>query len=326
MNLAELKKKNESEPVSVAVEPKVDPIVEIEIDPEVTPEVDPVIEPELDEDGNPIVEEVPAWMLEEEADPQISAETVPLSALMKQKHKGREKDAEIEELKKQLTEQRQAPQGQQPAERPKMPRDKDFDTDDDFEAAMEQFHYDVANFNASASSTSMVAQQQETARVQARDTAVNGFIERADAVVVKHKIKPEIYKGALDNVQGIIENAFQHLGGNAFPEFLSKLEDGDETTLYQIGRNKGQQDKLASLLRDDPSGIKAFQHIARLTGKNLGAKTKTSLAPKPAAKAKGDTNAVPANETAWRKKYDKAAEGQERYNVKQAAKAAGVKL
>ena len=137
MNLAELKEENELEAGQV-IEPVIEPVVEPEIDQIIEPVVDPVVEPELDEDGNPIIEEVPAWLLDEEADPQIAAGTVPLSALMRKKKQGKEQKAEIEDLKRQLAEQRQAPQSQQPAERPKMPRSEDFDTDAEHDTAMEQ--------------------------------------------------------------------------------------------------------------------------------------------------------------------------------------------
>ena len=276
------------------------------------------IKPELDDDDNPIEEETPLWMQdEEEVADQTAAETVPLSALMKQKGKGKVKDARIEELERENAALKQTPN---PQTQLKRPRAADYNTDDEHEEALEAYDQQRDDLRRQQST----ATKAQASRIQERETAVDSFIERAEAVVVKHKIKPETYKGALDIVQGIVEKAFPNTK-DAHLEFLSRLEEGDETTLYMIGRNKSQRDKLEELFNDDPSGIKAFRHIARLTERNLGAKTKTSKAPKPAASASGNANAVPANERAWRKKYDKAS-GQERYDIKQKARAEGVKL
>ena len=58
----------------------------------------------------------------------------------------------------------------------------------------------------------------------------------------------------------------------------------------------------------------------------LGAKNKPSQASKPAKTARGDKNASPGKEGAWQKKYDKAKPGQAQYDVRRAAKAAGVAI
>jgi hypothetical protein len=276
-------------------------------------------EEEADESGD---EATPLWMQEEEADDQTSAETVPLSALMKQKHKGKEKDAEIEELRKKVAALEQSPPRQSAAEKPKMPRADDFDTDEEHETAMEKYLDDVVEYRTSVTTSSASAKQQEAARIQARDAAIDGFIERADKVVTKHNISPEVYKGALDSVQVIVEGAFPNLGVNAFPEFLAKLKPGAETALFQIGRNEGQKKILSELFKNDPTGIDAFWHIATLTANNAGAKNKPSQASKPAATVRGNV-AVTAKEGAYLKKYKAAKSPQAAYDAKKAGKAAG---
>ena len=238
---------------------------------------------------------------------------------MKQKHKGKEKDGEIEKLRARVQELETAPQKQGVLKRP---RSADFETDEEHENALEEYDRQLlASSRATTTNNNIVAH-----RVAERDEAVNGFIARADAVAIKHKIDPATYKGASDVVQKIVEQAFPNMGDDAYPEFLSRLEDGDETTLYFIGRNKAQQGQLEQMLSQDPTGIKAFRHIARLTERNTGAKPKISQAPKPAASLRGNA-ALPAQEGAFKKKYDaahKANQGQKAFDIKSEAKKAGI--
>lgn len=259
----------------------------------------------------------PAWMQvdeEEEAD-QTAKETVPLAVLMKQKNKGKEKDAENERLQARVKELESA----QPAQAlPKRPRADDYDTISEHEDAMEVYDHQLLELSRQTATVKTTVKDNQARTVD----AANAFFERADAIVAKHKIDPNVYKEASDNVQTLVEDAFPRMGDAAYPEFLSRLEDGDETTLMYIGRNKGQLLRLEQLFKEDRSGIKAFRHIARLTERNTGAKTKTSRAPKPAASVNGSGHA--GTSSRQKKAYDKETDPQKRVNIKRAAKQAGL--
>lgn len=293
---------------------------ELEASEEETPEV----EPELDDEGNPVEveeEEIPLFMQEEEEDDDLEAsETVPLAALLKQKGKAKDAKEESEQLKARIAELEQAKPEPQTLKRP---RSADYDTDEEYEDALEKYDLQIVEQREAK----QAQQKQLEQHAQRREVAVGSFIERADKLVAKHKIEPATYADAISAVRSVVEEAFPNMGEAAYPEFLTRLEDGDEATMFTIGRSKKQREVLAQKFREDPSGIKAFRHIARLTERNLGTKPKRSRAPKPAATATGGETTGAGKEWAWRKKYEAAHKdggGQKALDIKWAARDAGI--
>ncbi len=138
MNLEELKAENAAEEAAGAEEEVIEEVVEV-----TEVEVPEEVEPELDDEGNVNEEEVPLWM--QEGDDQITPEQAPVGAVMREKKKRKElagkladSDDEVKRLRDENERLKQTSQAPQAATtRPVRPRAADFDSDDDYEAALD---------------------------------------------------------------------------------------------------------------------------------------------------------------------------------------------
>lgn len=278
-----------------------------------------------DEEGE---EETPLWLQEGEEE-QDSSEAVPEAALIsvkkKLKSKISDRDEEIERLK---AENEQLKAGQtKPEVAPTRPRRKDFVDDDEYEAALDKYEEERADYNfrvMQASSNNKEAVQKRVERVQ---KSVDDHYTRAAKLVESTSINPDVYKQATETVQQTLEKVFPKGGEAAFNQFIDVTGEGSEKAIFYIGRNKPMLNELQSRLMEDKSGLSAALFIGRITERLNGTKKQTSRAPKPAPKVEGEGGSGKGQERKFLKRYQEAHKNrhsQKAYDIKKEAKAAGI--
>ena len=272
--------------------------------------VDETVEFELAE-GEEEEQEKPFWEESEEAD------TVePWHIKMKQKLKGKlsESQAEIERLKAELAAKNTVKVDI------KRPKPEDFDTDEQYEKAFDD--YENAKVNALLNATRKEEQVGKTQEqlINRITKAVDDHIERANTFVTKNSIKPEVYEKATDNVRNAIEELVP--GKRAFDQFLDIVGEGSEMTMFAVGLNKTYLSTFKEKLREDPLGMKAAFYLGSLTGTLNAKQNKTSRAPKPTPGLKGDGGSVATSKL--KSSYDKEKDPQKRFSLRRQAKKSGI--
>ena len=287
-------------------------------------------EPEVDDEGNPIVVEKEPWMEEDdgEQDPDDPSKNVPVGKFvgLKKKLKGQisDRDEEIEKLKLENAKlAKLKPKEETTLIRPK--RD-DFDDDEAFDEAFDTYNQ---SRTAEAINRTRLEDQQKLEGQQAQGTltaAVDSHYERAETLIEKSGIKPEVYKAADTTVRQAVEAVTPTLGDVIVDQVISILGEGSEKVIYFLGRNKTALSKFQSLLMSDKSGMKAAVYLGQEKQRLTNPLKLKSTAPDPVTGIKGDM-AVTGATGRYKKKYD-AAHGksnlQDAYNTKKEAKAAGV--
>lgn len=271
--------------------------------------------PETVEDG---AEETPLFMAEE------GEETAPVSAIikLKSKLKGKisERDEEIERLRKENEQLKTS----KPVELPKQPLAIEFDTDDEYQAALTDWlkKRDEVSFseleNRRNQQTKAQQQQQEVSQ------AVEQHYERAAGLVEKYGVDPEVYRTADATVRATVEKIRPGQGDVVVDLLIANLGEGSEKVTYYLGKNSTALNQFRALLHDDPSGLKASVFLGKLSNKLEGTIKKTSRAPAPAASASGSAN---VNSGTLKKQYDKAHKSgntAEAFEARRAARKAGI--
>lgn len=284
----------------------------------------------------------PFWMAEDEPEQnedeadgeqdeqQPSGNAVPVSThiKLKKKLKGQisEKDEELEKLRAELQAVKiGAVAPQQDIQAPKRPRVADFETDEEYETAMDKYEEDRLQYQTKLISANQSQSTQVEQRTKKILASVDSHYDRAAKLVESSGIKPEVYQQATENFKAIIEKAMPGKSEIALNGIIDIIGEGSEKTIFYIGRNKAAQNEFAALLADDPSGLKASMWLGRTTEKINGTVKRTSQAPPPAAQLKGGS--VTAKESAFKKKYDEAHKKgslQDAYNAKKEARKAGI--
>jgi len=276
------------------------------------------------------LETVEPWMQEEEAGeqtPDDPSKNVPVGKFVSLKKELRgqiaDRDEELEKLRSENEALRLAsPKQETTLNRPN--RD-DHGTDEEYEVALSKYEgdrlQDTYNRNRKV-------EQQDEATKQAQENinqAMDSHYERADKLMETSGLSKEKYIAASKNTKAVFDEVFGQAGNMVFENVFAKLGKGSEKLEYFIGVNRAAQDKVKSLINDDPLGIS----LAMWLGEEKQRLTKLikpkSNAPDPAQKAGGD---VPtggnADETKMRKAYQKIGPGTtESYNIKKKGKAAG---
>jgi hypothetical protein len=285
-----------------------------------------VVEPELNEDGTTKEPEVEAWMQEED---QTAAEESegekPKKLNTKQKLRGEVKEANLENERLQAEidalKRGQAPAAVTVAKRPRL---NDFDSDELYEDAMDKWEEEktTATFQTLETKRDVTARQQQHRQVLT--DAVDAHYERAQELVTKHSINPEVYQKADATVRQSIEAVAPGQGEVIVNQLISLVGKGSEKVMYHLGVNKAALNELRAILQDDPSGLKAAAFIGQKKAEITGPKHKLTSAPKPVAQINGETVAKPS---ASKKAYDKAhkeGRGQDAFDIKGEARKAGV--
>lgn len=259
---------------------------------------------------------------------------------IKQKLKGKlsKKDEENEQLKARIVEleagKSEVPTADAP-EKPKRPRRADFETDDAYDDALDEYDEKLINYIPQSLQSKTEREEQAKAQVDEVKKAEEAHLDRAAKLIEKHGIDPDVYKGAQDNVKKIITDILpknvpaenrQGAAEFVFNQFISMVGEGSEKTFFYVGKNKSASNEFERLMRSDPTGLKAAFYLGSVNTEIAGKKNLNSRASKPASRLKGGGK-LPANEANLRKQYQtahKAEKGQKAYELKQKAKKAGI--
>lgn len=234
--------------------------------------------------------EIEAWQVEEEGH-----KTVPLSALQKVrgslKEKLRAEKSESEELRKKI-EALEAQGVPQAAPNPAT----DVPTLEQFAFDEGKYQQAMANYQSKmiASQISQERQQQEAQAQQAKkqqeiERKTNAHYERAQELVSKHGINPEVYGQADRNVREAIDRIMPSQGDSVADLIISTLGEGSEKVMYAIGRNESELSKLQSELLNDPSGLSLATYLGQKKAEFTMPARKKSQAPKPSRNIQGET-------------------------------------
>lgn len=282
---------------------------------------DVIVDDDTDTTGEPgETEEKPFWLSDDEADDDIEdGQTVPLAVLLKEKNKRKDKVAELEQKIAELE------KGIQPTVQPvpvKRPRITDFNSDAEYEEAMDKWEESFGN-TIVQTVTSKQTHNQADQRIHQE---VEKFYTNAEKLVKDHAIAPDVYVAASRNVIDSLDHISPGKGQALFHALVATVGDHAEKIVFHVGRNKAALAEFQSQLLADPSGSRALVYLGSLKAKVSGNNKKSSRAPAPAAQIpNGDTGGkAGVNE---KRKFDdlvKKGKLQDAFNVKKAAKNAGI--
>lgn len=250
----------------------------------------------------------------------IKAAKEKLKAKLQRKH-----DDETEKL---IARIKELEQGKQPdLQKPK--REQFYDHDDPDEAyaeAMAEWKWNQKNAESQAEKAARNAERQRLERMQEISQGVDEHYQRAVTLAEESGISAEMYQSADHRVRQALDEVFEGSGDAITDALISNLGKGSERVFYNLGVNKTRLSELQSLLKADPTGIKAAVFLGELKRDLTAPKKRTSNAPKPAPQADGDAT-VTQSAKALKSKYDKAhsnGDSQAAFNAKREARAAGV--
>lgn len=265
--------------------------------------------------------EVEAWLLGDEEERDFSNE-----AKIRRKWKGRakqieeEKNAEIEALRAE-NEKLRNPQTQSAPQQDKMPRLSDYDYDEDkHEEAMAAWINRQSMQNQASAQKSYQAQQEEARVKQDIDNAVHAHYQRAAQVAEKAGITAESYQAADTKVRMAMEKLVPGQGDLATDQMIHMLGEGSEKVMYYLGKNDAKMAELGQLLKTNP--LQFAMKMGELKAGFSSKKNTVSRAPSPAKKLNPDGGNKPTD--AYKKRYDKAKNDQDAFNIRREAKQNGI--
>lgn len=297
------------------------------------PEKDLEKEPELDEDGNPIEKDekpVEEWL---QTDDDQTSETVPKKThmQMKRRMKGKvdNRDSQIERLKEENAALKNGSSNninnvnQSLKDIPKRPRRDDYDDDDKYYDDLEAYDDDRAD-KRQRQNAAQVSQSQAHKKL---GEDVDAHYDRADKLLKSSGITQDVYMKVDAKLEKAIEDLRPGKGKLIKDHLISLLGEGSEKVMYSTGVKQSSLDKLISALAQDSSGSKAILFLGQEKQRLTNTKPRQqSNAKKPAARAEGDAETGKTFKTT-KTAYDaahKKKRGQEAYNIKKAARKAGI--
>lgn len=253
-------------------------------------------------------------------------EEVPASThvRIKQKLKGRlkEKDSEIEKLKEEIA---AIKNGKPSGKQLKRPDKYDFDTDEEYDAALEQYEDQrLAQLEARRRESDLLRRQEE-----ARKAAVESHYDRAGEFVEKFSIAPERYKKADESFRHALETVLPGLGDQAAEEMISYLGPGSEKVIFKVGSKPELLREFQALITENPTGHKAGIFLGKQMQSITNPIKRKSQAPKPTPNLKGDEVNGSAKARSLQKAYKaahKEGNSQKAFDIRKQARAAGINV
>lgn len=239
-------------------------------------------------------------------------------AAAKRKLKGKlsESNDKIAELEAKIAsiQQPQAPQG-------KPTREQYYSADDPEDAYIEA----LTDWKINNKTQTINQEQQQQQYKNELNNAVTEHYSRAESLIEKSNISPEVYQQSDTSVRQMIDGIHRGQGNMIVDNLISVLGEGSEKVLFYVGRNSKAMAELQASLITDPSGLKAVSYLSRKAAM-LDAPTKRETnAPPPAKQVTGDE--ATGNVRSFKKAYDKAkksGDAQEAFNARREARQAGV--
>lgn len=294
----------EADSEEVKVEQAIEAKPEAEADAEVE-QVEP-IEGEVETEESASEEDgKPEWA-------KTEGQAVPVAKFVDLKHKLKavreESQSEIEKLRQENEALRrgsvQINTVQAPELKPPTLADCDYDETLFAEKNDEYFKALIESKLSSYAQRTQSAQGAQSAQ-QALKQEVDKHYERASEFVTKKVVSEENYRNADARVRRAIQSIYPKDDGDAITdELIANIGEGSEKVLYHLGANPAALAKLDSLLRANPSGLKASAYLGELKARFEAVPiNKLSSAPKPDVSLKGNVSLTVKSKQA---DYDKA--------------------
>ena len=294
------------------------------------------------EDNDEKETELESWQLTEESETSEDEQTsgfVPNHEAAKRRKQAKalkgelkEKDSELEELRKQVEALKAGSATQaEPEIKPLVkPTREQFDFDDDaYDAAMEQYYDKKFEQKLNTHTTTVSEKQQQEAQqreaIENQEKALNAHYERANKLVADGKVTEDSYRNADTIVRRSLDSMFPGQGEsmtNTLISTLNNLGEGSEKVMYQLGVNPAKMQELMSKFSIDESGLSATAFLGQLQAQVQSPSKRRSQAPKPGTKVDGE-GGNSGREGTFKKAYDKAEKAgdlQGKLNAKRAAK------
>ena len=260
-----------------------------------------------DEDLEKESEAEAAKLLEgEEIDDDKPKPEKTLKAKKKLQRKLEAQTSENDELRAEnarLKESKATPEAR-PTGRPVRPKEEDFETDEEYEAARDQYGDEIYEWRQSEKTTKQTETQAQEKQAADIKTGVDGHFERAEALIESGGISHEKYNEANAVVRAALDAINPGKGDFIADYLISKLGKGSEKVFYQLGRNAESRAELVGLLREDPNGSLALVYLAKKSASLVNPTPKKSKAPAPAPSISGSN--TPGGEAKFKKDYDAA--------------------
>lgn len=291
-----------------------------------------VEEPQVEEEVvvNEVIDEgkEEEWMREGDEPSQGGEETVPLHSHIKAKRKLKGKiselDEEVERLKNENAQLKS--QKAEPIEFPKRPRRGDFEFDDDYEDAMDVYEEKKDNLKFQQLQRTQSLEESQKRIKDRIEKGVDEHYARAESLLESSGITPDAFKASDQKIREAVESIRPKQGDGIVDQFISRLGEGSEKVMFRLGRSKALLGEFIGLLANDPSGLDAATFLGEQKAILLNTGKRKSGAPVPDTQLNGDETAG-QKEKILKKRYQEAhkkGNGQEAWNAKRQAKAAGV--
>jgi hypothetical protein len=223
-------------------------------------------ETETEETETEETEEKPDWLKD--------LGEMPVSSHLKTKKKlqGRieEKDTELARLKEEIERLKSLDLPSSSVPTLKRPRASDFDTDEEYEAALD--NYDEANRKTILESVNKVNTQkiQEDQFERKVKKALNDHDDRARSFIEEQHIDPETFITADGNVRQAIETIRPQQGNQLADFLITQIGEDSEKVMLALGSNKDRLAEFQATLLDDPNGIKTAVFLGELKQRRKG--------------------------------------------------------
>ena len=275
------------------------------------------------------------WLAEDDA--KGSGMQVPASVLAatRTKLKGqlKEKDSELEVLKAELAQLKQAVVKPAIADIPpaplKPPVPQEYQTVEEYQAAVSKYTTAEVQRQMALVNQTQNAKARQEAAIDTVTKAVDSHYERADELVKANSISPEVYQNADLKVRQSIATVFPDAADKIVDDLIANMGAGSEKVMYFLGRNEAARNTLIAKLTQDGRGIAASMYLGQLVAQKAGNPANTSsMAPAPSPRVKGTSGgAGTSNVEELKKRYDSAhkkGDTQSAFNLKREAKLAGI--
>ena len=240
----------------------------------------------------------------------------------------RQHGSEVDELKARISDLEKPNSNGTPAALSKPTREQFYDTDDPDEAyvdALTDYKISVANANQQAQNASTETSRKQADQLTVINKGVDAHYLRAAELSEKSGISAEVYQSSDLVVRQMIDELYPNAGDAITDALISKLGDGSEKVLYNLGVNKTRLNELREHLVDDPSGVGAAMYLGSLRSTLTNPRKRKTNAPKPAPNISGDKTSN-SQHRALLNKYTsahKSGDVQAAFNAKREAKKQG---